>query len=258
MKAHWSYEIIDPMQETKLGMNLPKSSTTVTTFSKVLAMFLFVLFPIVAFILGVQYQNRVLKSSCDQESAFTDTDMSLSNTAKTDLPPVATTGENRTFRHFVPKELSFKSFTLSFPAKWSLTLDGKVVADNTYDDASEALFLKLDKAKSSMSLVSAPIGGGWCHFPEDGTMEGPYGEYGAYQDIRVDESGIWRRSESLNLKSSDDDGFSLFTVCYKADKDTEFFGSTTPIGSIQYRVALGDEESILQFDQVVKDARIID
>lgn len=38
-------------------MPLPKSFTTVTPFSKLLAMFLFILFPFVGFYLGTQYQR---------------------------------------------------------------------------------------------------------------------------------------------------------------------------------------------------------
>lgn len=40
-------------------MPLPKSFTTVTTFSKLLAMFLFILFPFVGFYLGVQYEKDI-------------------------------------------------------------------------------------------------------------------------------------------------------------------------------------------------------
>ncbi|SRR6266568_9221475 len=43
-------------------MALPKSFTTVTSFSKYLAMALFVFFPFVAFYLGVQYQKIVTPS----------------------------------------------------------------------------------------------------------------------------------------------------------------------------------------------------
>src|SRR5260221_1389123 len=35
---------------------LPKSLTTVTTFSKTLALIMFILFPILGFFLGIQYQ----------------------------------------------------------------------------------------------------------------------------------------------------------------------------------------------------------
>lgn len=40
-------------------MALPKSLTTVTTFSKLLAMFLFILFPFVGFYAGMEYQEKL-------------------------------------------------------------------------------------------------------------------------------------------------------------------------------------------------------
>jgi hypothetical protein len=40
-------------------MKLPKSFTTVTPFSKLLALSLFVIFPIIGFFLGVTYQKTV-------------------------------------------------------------------------------------------------------------------------------------------------------------------------------------------------------
>ena len=40
-------------------MPLPKSFTTVTTFSKLLAMFLFILFPFVGFYAGMEYQEKL-------------------------------------------------------------------------------------------------------------------------------------------------------------------------------------------------------
>ena len=41
-------------------MKLPKYLTTVTPFSKTLAMFLFIVFPFIGFYLGVQYQKNIL------------------------------------------------------------------------------------------------------------------------------------------------------------------------------------------------------
>ena len=38
-------------------MKLPKSFTTVTTFSKILAMCLFIMFPFAGFYLGIKYQQ---------------------------------------------------------------------------------------------------------------------------------------------------------------------------------------------------------
>src|SRR5271166_2512755 len=40
-------------------MTLPKSLTTVTTLSKILAMALFIIFPFVGFYLGMKYQEKI-------------------------------------------------------------------------------------------------------------------------------------------------------------------------------------------------------
>jgi len=40
-------------------MNLPKSLTTVTTFSKIIAGILFVTLPLVGFYLGMEYQKEI-------------------------------------------------------------------------------------------------------------------------------------------------------------------------------------------------------
>lgn len=40
-------------------MKLPKYLTTVTTFSKTLALFLFIIFPILGFVLGMNYQKEL-------------------------------------------------------------------------------------------------------------------------------------------------------------------------------------------------------
>lgn len=47
-------------------MPLPKSLTTVTSFSKALAMVLFILFPILAFFLGMTYQESVMNLKIQQ------------------------------------------------------------------------------------------------------------------------------------------------------------------------------------------------
>jgi len=48
-------------------MNLPKSFTTVTTFSKVLAATLFILFPIAGFSLGLKYQKNLDSLTIDNK-----------------------------------------------------------------------------------------------------------------------------------------------------------------------------------------------
>ena len=40
-------------------MNLPKSLTTVTIFSKILAALLFLLLPLIGFCLGIKYQAAI-------------------------------------------------------------------------------------------------------------------------------------------------------------------------------------------------------
>ena len=60
-------------------MTLPKSLTTVTTFSKILALFLFILLPIVGFILGMEYEKQIqltvnpyygnLKQQCNKKQS---------------------------------------------------------------------------------------------------------------------------------------------------------------------------------------------
>ena len=40
-------------------MELPEELTNVTPFSKILALFLFILLPIIGFLLGTQYQARI-------------------------------------------------------------------------------------------------------------------------------------------------------------------------------------------------------
>lgn len=59
-------------------MNLPKELTTVTPFSKYLAMFLFILFPFFGFYLGMEYQRR-LDVSNQLTKSYTDTLIGLQN-----------------------------------------------------------------------------------------------------------------------------------------------------------------------------------
>jgi len=40
-------------------MTLPKSLTTVTTFSKILALVLFIMLPFIGFIFGMEYQQKI-------------------------------------------------------------------------------------------------------------------------------------------------------------------------------------------------------
>ena len=51
-------------------MSLPKSLTTVTTFSKLIALILFITFPFVGFYIGVEYQKNINNQTFIQESKY--------------------------------------------------------------------------------------------------------------------------------------------------------------------------------------------
>ena len=57
-------------------MKLPKSVTTVTSFSKIIALCLFVLLPFIGFVFGMKYQKLVDKYSQAESPVFTTPDTS--------------------------------------------------------------------------------------------------------------------------------------------------------------------------------------
>ncbi len=87
-------------------MKLPKQLTTVTPFSKYLAMFLFILLPIVGFYLGIQYQKNLTVKSMPVENLVEPTP-SPTNT------PIIPTLDTTYWKTYKNKDFSFK-----YPPNW--------------------------------------------------------------------------------------------------------------------------------------------
>ncbi len=86
---------------------LPKSLTTVTTFSKLLALFLFILLPFAGFMIGAKYQAKL--DSLKSETI---------NNAPTPTPTADPTANRKTFLSKSGK------FSVKYPKEWSVVNTG--------------------------------------------------------------------------------------------------------------------------------------
>lgn len=187
----------------------------------------------IGFLLGVQYMKGKEISSED--------------------PNTAASKMNQ-FSHTAPQSLSFDSFKLRYPTDMILFVNNNQINDPNYADNSESLFLRLDKGSSSMEIVSAPMGGGGCLYPNDPDQAGPLARYDEYETIRTD-VGYWRRSLSFS-PTSPDENRSIFTICSNSD-EVGVFSSTTRVGGIIYKIKPGEESYISDFDEIVRGIEII-
>lgn len=158
------------------------------------------------------------------------------------------------FTHTVHGDISFESFQLEYPSDMILFVNNNQISNPNYLDESANLFFRLDKGGSSMEIVSAAMGGGGCLYPGDPDQEGPFGRYGEYETLRED-AGYWRRSLSLTPSSTDENP-TIYTICSNVD-EMGLFSTTTPVGGIGYDIKPGEERYISDFDEIVRNIKII-
>lgn len=66
---------------------------------------------------------------------------------------------------------------------------------------------------------------------------------------------IWRRSLSLG-KPYPGENRAIYTVCTNTD-EVSTFASLTPVGGISYRIQPGEENLIEEFDEIVRNIKVI-
>lgn len=143
-------------------MTLPKSVTSVTPFSKFLALIFFVMLPFLGFFFGMAYQQQV--DSLPQESV--PSEYSNPSPTPTPLKDLDTSGW-KTFRSTEYK------YELKIPSNWGVSIDSLPVATsqaNKYEnvylniDRNEEIITALDEGRTFIQILN-PVGG-VCEGPE--------------------------------------------------------------------------------------------
>lgn len=101
-----------------INHKLPKSLTTITPFSKLLAMFLFILFPFVGFYLGYNYNKSLNYSN----------NLPINNYTS----PTQTTDETANWKTYVD---NIVGFSIKYPSDWN------IVKDSQYEPNEDSYFL---------------------------------------------------------------------------------------------------------------------
>lgn len=171
--------------------------------------------------------------------------------------PSFTQLSTKTVTNITPKDLAFESFKLTFPSSLGLKVNDTIINENNYVNETGSIFMILSKENSSLEIASAAFGGGACLFPGEEEGDWPFGRYGEFEDIRVDKNGIWRRSKSLNQQRPENEMYSIYTICHKKDSNQNYFNAFTPAGGIVYKIYEGEEDLIAEYDQIVKDIKIL-
>lgn len=137
---------------------LPKSLTTVTTFSKLLALLLFILFPIVGFYLGASFQHKV-----DHPGINTDNENTGPVIITATPFPTPTTPDFRTWKQYQNSTYHYSLVSSSPPESEDITNNPrKGLINLTYYSYTKGLSLIIWKGYG-LPITTKQQFKDWCH-----------------------------------------------------------------------------------------------
>lgn len=212
---------------------LPQWLTTVTLFSKLLAMILFIALPLAGFYLGMKYQEKT--------TVITPV-VSEVKTTVSPTPYVSkfndSNAENVTYTSIALLGNSMKRYSISYPITWERNV--KRIGEISDE-------LTLSNGEYSIVIYQAPMGGAGCIFEGD-VPNGPFGDYRNKKYTEFNSGiGLLRRFDNTPPGISN----TRIDFCQKLSDGS--FVLSTAIGGLTYKVPNNYNLTILlKMDEIIK------
>lgn len=213
----------------------PKSS------SKLPILIIVILVIIVLLLGGYFVINEMAKRSSAQTPSPTPEEK-----LQTELTPSPTieVKEMKTYTSQKLTNISFKGFTLKYPADWT--------EEAERDDTVGSAKLTLSKNEYSIIIQQGPMGGAQCIY-EGVLPEGPANDLRgkAYVDIKTS-FGNLRRTEEIS------GGKMGYSYCQENEQEPGTYGSFTAVGALSSSAPVNADKSILsELDEIIKSIQAL-
>ena len=207
--------------------------TTVTLFSKLLAMVLFITFPLVGFYIGLKYQERISVAA----PVTSEVKITVSPTPRVSMFDDSSTGSVE----YISTELagnSNRAYSLVYPNSWNREVKRtKEIIDE----------LNLSNGDYLIKIIQTSTGGAGCIF-EGEVPNGPFSDYTDKEYVEFQSGvGTLRRVDDTQPGSSN----ISFDFCYESSEGNYSMGAG--IGSVTYEVPKNyDTAILLEMDGIIK------
>lgn len=144
-------DVSNKSSNQNLYARLPKSLTTVTTFSKLIALFLFILLPLAGFMVGSRFQAKLDssnnqqpgKTACTQEAKICPDGSSVGRTGpKCEFSPCPTGSKTDGTSTWKTYKNTDYGFYFKYPDKW-----GYQIQKNSFSDSKSTILLAINFGK---------------------------------------------------------------------------------------------------------------
>lgn len=156
--------------------------------------------------------------------------------------PTKSAKETKTFTSAKFPDLSFKGYTLTYPADWELSEERK-------DLPTPISTVTLTKDGYTLKIYQAATGGAGCIY-EGEVPEGPFSDYRNNEYKDIESFAILRQTESPN------NGKMSYAYCQKSETE-DSFGQPTSVGhmSVATGVEEPDPQIVVEIEEIVKSIK---
>lgn len=224
-------------------MRLPKEFTTVTPFSKFLAMALFIALPLFMFFVGIQYQKM---NSGTSTNSLLSPGRVLNPTQVNIKSEKNVIVEQKGIKKYTSQKipgLSFSAFSIEYPTDW----------EENIDSSSNQLELTLIKSNHHIKIRQAPVGGAYCVYSDNPKIDGPAVDYTSRNFVEVQTPiGLLRRAQIPGPA----DNMLKLNFCVEDQDRPGYFLTGSKIGNIRFEIPQIPNVQLLQeMDNIIKTIR---